>query len=130
MKNSLFTDIIDRVKRRILQGYTSGELSAEIRIRKANVDKSNAAAYNMIPKFTPKMEAYIIKCFKNGLYPRHVTESLMQEFSDWCSDVENQPDSDHDLKLTIYNRIRNRRYDKRYSAKTKIKKAIEDEDGE
>ena len=77
-----------------------------------------------IPRFTDEMEAFIVEKLAVGKPLRKVVDQLIQRYPEKFSDVE-----DYDLeevKTILYGRLRNRKYDKRYSSYQRIKNEQEE----
>ena len=77
-----------------------------------------------IPRFTDEMEAYIVEKVAVGKPLPKVVEALIQRYPEQFSDVE---DCDlEEVKAILYGRLRNRKYDRRYSSYWRIKDETEE----
>ena len=78
-----------------------------------------------IPRFTDEMEAYIVEKIAAGKPLPKVVEALIQRYPEQFSDVE---DCDLEVKSRqiLYGRLRNRKYDRRYSSYWRIKDETEE----
>ena len=77
-----------------------------------------------IPLFTDEMEAYIVEKLAAGKPLPKIAEALIQRYPEQFSDVE---DCDlKEVKAILYGRLRNRKYDPRYSSYWKIKEEQEE----
>ena len=77
-----------------------------------------------IPLFTDEMEAYIVEKIAAGKPLPKVVEALIQRYPEQFSDVE---DCDlEEVKAILYGRLRNRKYDRRYSSYWRIKDETEE----
>ena len=72
-----------------------------------------------ISRFTDEMEAFIVEKLAVGKPLRKIVDALIQRYPEKFSDVE---DCDlEEVKAILYGRLRNRKYDKRYSSYWRIK---------
>ena len=77
-----------------------------------------------IPLFTDEMEAYIVEKIAAGKPLPKVVEALIQRYPEQFSDVE---DCDlEEVKAILYGRLRNRKYDQRYTSYWEIKEEQEE----